>query len=1015
MKDPHPFALRRPWLVLGATLFCVAVLGVIGLRVDRSLEPTALLIEGTPSAQGQELAERYFGHSSPFVVLLRGPAATLDAQGPRVLAALRREPGVTALGPWDRDAVAGLRPAPGKALVLLDFKMSSAEAMREAVPGLEARLERSVRPPLRATQSGYASISRGLQRESLAAAERAELLAMPLLIIVLLLVFRSAIAAAIPLAFGALTVFAGRGVLVLLSSWLHVDALSVVVCTMMGLALGVDYSLLSVSRFREELRGEPGPAAAALRARQSAGRTTVFAGTTLFVSVLLSAFLQAGSLLISLAWALVVVTAISVAIAWFALPALFVILGERVNALPVGRRRGGRSRIAEIAAAALRRPARSAALVALPLFVLAAPAAALRTGAPGVDELAAGSPVREDVEVIDAAVGPGWEAPFVLVATSKRGPVTSHERLAALASWQARIGADPRVQAVIGPAPLASTARELEALGERLGPAALARIERLGPGLGHAASGVGRLRDGLAAAAAGGGLLGAGAGRAKAGASEIAAQIELAGEGGERARGALGRLQSGAEQLAEGQERAASVGFGLALDLGSAVPNLRGNGLRRARRLRAELERAAREDPSLRAQAELAAVLVEALASSRDELRHLRTTAGRLNRGLTRLATGGRRLGDASGRLAAGAARLAGGLDRLGTGTRELASGLGALQGGAGSLQRHLASGHSRLLPLQQGLRRAGSEASETSAPLARGARRLAADSPGFFRSGYLTLSALDGAEAERRRAAGEAIDLDGGGAARLVVVTDAPFNSERSRRVGEFLAASAESLEDQSGMRTALTGGAAILNDYGTETKARLPLVLGALVLITFAMLVMILRAPLLAALAVGLNLVSVAAALGVMALVCRLPAGVPLGGHPYIDTVGGAAIFGVTFGLSIDYAVFLLARMGESWRREGDNREAISFGLERTAGVITGAAAIMAAVFITFATAPIATVSQMGVGLAVAIQIDATAVRIVLLPALMILLGDRVWRVPPLLDRVLPRIELERSRAAA
>ena len=92
-----------------------------------------------------------------------------------------------------------------------------------------------------------------LQSESLEATERAELIAAPLLLIVLLLVFRSLVAAAIPLALGALTVLAGRGVLVLLDSVMTIEALSVVVCTMMGLALGVDYSLFIVSRFREEL------------------------------------------------------------------------------------------------------------------------------------------------------------------------------------------------------------------------------------------------------------------------------------------------------------------------------------------------------------------------------------------------------------------------------------------------------------------------------------------------------------------------------------------------------------------------------------------------------------------------------------------------------------------------------------------------------------------------------------------------------------------------------------------
>jgi RND superfamily putative drug exporter len=208
------------------------------------------------------------------------------------------------------------------------------------------------------------------------------------------------------------------------------------------------------------------------------------------------------------------------------------------------------------------------------------------------------------------------------------------------------------------------------------------------------------------------------------------------------------------------------------------------------------------------------------------------------------------------------------------------------------------------------------------------------------------------------------------------------------------------------------VTGGAAVFNDYGRATKGRLPLVIGSIVLITFLLLVLILRAVPLAALTVLLNLGSVAAAVGVMTLVCRIPAGYPLGGHPYIDTVGAAGIFGVTFGLSIDYAIFLLARVRESYERDGDNRAAVFFGLEKTAAVIPGAAAIMTAVFVSFAAAPIATVSQMGVGLTVAILLDATIVRIVLLPALMLLLGDRVWWMPAPLGNVLPRVNVHGAR---
>ncbi len=221
--------------------------------MEGKLQPTSLTVPGTASAQGQALAERHFGSSSPFIILLRGPAASIDRQGPRLVAALRRKPSATVISPWDRGELAALRPGLRRALILVDFHVPLAEAMRHTVPALERTLERRVHPPLQAIQSGYASISRALQQESLGATERAELLAAPLLIIVLLFVFRSLIAAAIPLGFGALTVLAGRGVLVLVGSLVTIEALSLVVCTMMGLALGVDYSLFIVSRFREEL------------------------------------------------------------------------------------------------------------------------------------------------------------------------------------------------------------------------------------------------------------------------------------------------------------------------------------------------------------------------------------------------------------------------------------------------------------------------------------------------------------------------------------------------------------------------------------------------------------------------------------------------------------------------------------------------------------------------------------------------------------------------------------------
>jgi RND superfamily putative drug exporter len=1039
--------LRRPGRTLAVTLLCVGVLGVLGLGVEDRLQPTSLTVPGTASARGQALADANFGQSSPFAILLRGPAAAIEHQGPGLVAALRRRSDALVISPWEDGPAASILPKPAArgrapeaasshALILADFHLPLDEAMRHTVPALERTLAARIHPPLLATQSGYASVSRGLQEESLSATQRAELIAAPLLLLVLLAVFRSVVAAAIPLALGAMTVLAGRGVLALLSSSMRIDALSLVVCTMMGLALGVDYSLFIVSRFREELGRGRGPRDAALATRRSAGRTTVFAGSTLFVSIFFSAFLQPGSLLVSLAVALVTVTAISVLLAWVALPALLVLLGLRINAGRIGSRRQGaeHSRVAAAAAAALRRPALAAAVIAIPLVLLAAPALAVNTGAPGVDELPSGSKARRSAETIDAAVGPGWEAPFVLVAAAQQGPISTRGRLALLARWQRHIAAQPDVKAVIGPAPIARGARPLRTLGQTLvssadGPISrspgdksahrrggLGGLARLGPGLHRASAAVARLRRGIGRAAAGSGLLGEGASRAQVGAGLIASGLGRAAAGGERASAAIDRLATGSGRLSNGQHRAAVAGLTLTLGLRALLPSVRGNALARARRLATQLEATARGDPGLRPQANQARVLARTLASTRDEVKRLRAVAISLNGGLGRLASGGKRLRDGSARLAGAAAGLSGGLARLGAGAERLASGLGALRGGAGALQSGLGEGFHRSYPLQAGLRRAGVRVSSEATPLLRGARELRRNSPHLFDSGYFVLSALDAAPPRRRALAGEAINVAGGGqAARMLIVSDQDFNTAGSREVGAALLADSQRLGSEGHLQTGLTGGAATLNDYGAATKGRLPLVIGTVVLVTFLMLVAILRAPLLAALAVGLNLASVGAAIGVVSLICKVPAGYPLGGHSYIDTVGAAAIFGVTFGLSIDYAVFLIARMRESYERDGDNAAAIRFGLEKTAGVITGAAAIMAAVFVSFAAAPIATVSQMGVGLTVAILLDATVVRIVLLPALMLLLGDRVWRVPAWLDRVLPQLNVHGMEAKA
>jgi len=1007
--------LRRPRLTLTLATFAVAALGIVGIGVEDELRPTSLAVPGTDSARGEELLRDRFGDSAPFAVLLRGPAAALDRQGPRLVRALRRQPGATTLSPWDRGDLERLRPGPRRALVLVDFHVDGAGAVRDAVPRLDAAIETTVEPPVRATQTGLATLSRAFQQESVDATRTAERIAVPFLLLVLLLVFRSPVAAAIPLLFGAAAVLSTRGLLALAADRLEIDGFALTVATMMGLALGVDYALLMVSRFREELAGGAHHLAAAGRTRRTAGRTTAFAGSTLLLAMAVILWVMPGTLFLSLAGTAILVTAVSVAIAYLVAPALLALLGPNLDRWRLGGRADG-ARLMAAVGAALRRPRLAAGLIGGALLLLALPALALETGPPSADQLPADNAVRRDAQTVDRAIGSGWDAPYVVVAATERGPITSRSDLDRLRRAQRRIAADPGVQTVIGPGQVQRRVRPLQEQGDELlaeeGDADPERLAKLGRSLDRAAGGVAALREGISEAAAGAGLLATGSGRAGEGATQIEAGIADAAAGADQAVAALDRLDRGSGRLAEGQRRAALGARSLRDELSALMPVIRQAGLERARSLRARLRAAAASDPSLGPALREAEELVDALTLARNQAQRARNASARLKDGQDRLAKGGAELHEGAATLAAEAEALPAGLAQLEAGAAELAAGLAGLTGGADALQTNLAEGYDASRPLQSGIDRAGVRVSASADRLERDIGQLRRSSPRIFDSGYFVLSALDGAPPRQRRRAAQVVDLaHGGQAAQMLVVPRDTFNTPGSEALNARLKVRAERLSARSGLVTGVTGGPAQLADYTDAVSSRVPAIVAAITLATFLVLLLVLRALPLAAIAVALNLLTVAVAFGVLTLLFDVPAGWPLGGHTYVDAIGAAGIFGIVFGLSIDYAVFLLARMRESHEAGASNREAILFGLRRTARVITGAAAIMVAVFVAFAAAPIATVSQLGTGLTVAVVLDATVVRIVLLPALMLAIGERVWWLPRGLDRILPKIGLHTS----
>ncbi|MCC6943776.1 MAG: MMPL family transporter [Thermomicrobiales bacterium] len=207
------------------------------------------------------------------------------------------------------------------------------------------------------------------------------------------------------------------------------------------------------------------------------------------------------------------------------------------------------------------------------------------------------------------------------------------------------------------------------------------------------------------------------------------------------------------------------------------------------------------------------------------------------------------------------------------------------------------------------------------------------------------------------------------------------------------------------------VAGQVAVVHDGNLLSEQYLPIVIGFVLALSFVLLTVAFRSIVVPVKALIMNLLSVGASYGLIVLVFQKGFGSDLLGLqtvPMIESWLPLFLFSILFGLSMDYHVFLLSRIREHYDLTGDNKEAVAFGLQSTAKLITGAASIMVVVFAGFAAGRLVMLQQIGFGLAVAILIDATIVRSIMVPSSMVLLGDRNWYFPTWLSW-LPRVTIE------
>jgi putative drug exporter of the RND superfamily len=1069
-------ATSRPRTVILVWLIVVGVLAAFGLGVGSKLSTRAVFVDGSAAKRAHEIAVRQFGDQEAFIVVLHGPPAAVEAQGKQLTRRFQASSRATLISPWSgAKTISGLRPRPGVAALLVNVKPESGQGTIEVVEAVERTVAATVSPPVRANVAGGGVVLDSFHKAAEDAAATGEKIAIPILMVVLLIVFRSVLAALIPVIVGGAVVASTRGVMDLSLGFIHLESFALGPAGMIGLALGVDYTLLVVSRYREELARSDDVGAAVTETVISSGRAVIPAGCGLIAAMLVGTIVLPSPLLVSAAFAVIAVAILSMASAILVTPSVLVLLGKNLDRWSIAVRPESRGLVARWSERLSRRP-----IVLVPIIVtllgLSIWAFALKSEAATAAFLPTDDPGRVQQEAIESRIGAGWVAPLEVVMDSGDRPVTTPRILHALARFQRRVEADPDVVAMAGLAPIERSTRQLDGIDSELATVPAPGLGKLKGGIGQARAGSETAEARVAEAAAGAGELGTATGEAAGGSSKLGEGIEAAGNGSSELAGGIERTGTGSKRLANGvtdagaqsarlasgvakahrqsdqasngshllenalrsgNEALGSVqgplhtseeqlgqalatlrelsaesgnpGYGKALGaVEAASESLTGRSASTGEPLGGGYEGAASGVEQGQNQFSLGMYLAHKIKKNGKQatvgLGKLQKGAEQLSAGIDRLSTASREMSLAIAKLQQGGEaippslqRLAAGAERLTVGLHEIDAGTEGLEGGLGSgaeqlrgLAGALGGVESAVGEKQQEVEAETEEAEEESQQLTE----LKERSPRLFRSGYFYLASLDGSKPSKRRQAAFLINLDHGGhAARMLVVPRSASVSSGTEALRSHLGKEAERLGRETGTEVVVGGVSGIQAALNTYYRDESPYLRIALLLVSVVVLVLVLRSVTMPLIAALLNLITVAASFGILALVSN---GSLIGGPGHVDSTVVPATIMVMFGLSIDYEIFLFARIREEYDRTGSTDQAVTNGIDHTAHVITGAAIIMIAVFVAFSFSSFVTIRDFGVAQVIAVFIDAFVIRLVVVPAVMRGLGERAWWVP-------------------
>ncbi len=562
-------ATRRSRLIAAVWIVLVGVLATVGGKLEHELGIHPVYVDGTSSKQAHEIAQREFGSDYALIVMLRGPDAEVEGQARRLAASLETTPHTLVVTPWSGGGqIDGLTPKPGVVGLIVRVEADEAAGVTVVLPPVRRAIRAQVHAPVHASLAGFPTVIDSMRKASDEAAKLGELIAVPVLLLVLLLVFRSVIAAALPIVVGGAVVAATRGLLAILNHVIQLDLFAIGVVGMMGLALGVDYSLLVVSRYREERRKGVESAEAARVTAIATSRSVIPAGCGLTFAMLVAMLILPGSIARSVSIAVIAATLLSMVSALCVVPALLTLLGDNLDRWALPARRSGSSAALRWSRRLVDRPGAVLAIIMV-LVLLSGWAFTLDSGAASIAFLPPGDHGRQQQEEVEDALGPGWTAPMEVLVNGRGRAVTSTPQLRKLARFQRRVEADRGVATMAG---LTQVARAAEGAGGI--EAELAKQER---GLGRLVKGIGKAHDGatltadgLRKAADGSNQLGAGLSAAHGGAGALTGALLKVGDGSQQLTQGLGKVGEGSGKVAKGTSRARNGASRIADALGEA-------------------------------------------------------------------------------------------------------------------------------------------------------------------------------------------------------------------------------------------------------------------------------------------------------------------------------------------------------------------------------------------------------------------------------------------------------------